>query len=133
MILNHCYISFIRAEDGRRSKDGKTSKQCDKGRSGNVEEGEIGSSTVGGSIIGSGGRCSSAGSCGIRLTPDGYPSEESLNDSPLHASCVGIGRDNQAGSASVTGGGYASGGSGSAGSLGPGCCRQQHGDIQNQR
>ena len=83
--------------------------------------------------MGSGGRCSSAGSCGIRLTPDGYPSEESLNDSPLHANCVGIGRDNQAGSASGVGGGYASGGSGSAGSLGPGCCRQPHVDMQNPR
>ena len=120
----------MRAEDGRRSKDGKTPKQCDKGRSGNDEDGEIVSSA---NIIGSGGRCSSAGSCGIRLTPDGYPSDESLNDSPLHASCVGIGRDHQAGSASGTGGGYVSGGSGSAGSLGPGCCRQQPSDIQNQR
>ena len=133
MFFFPCPVRYIRAEEGRRSREGKTSKQCDKSRCSNVEEEEIGSSAIGGNVIGSGGRCSSAGSCGIRLTPDGYPSEESLNDSPLHANCVGIGRDHQTGSASGTGGGYASGGSGSAGSLGPGCCRQPHNDLLNQR
>ena len=83
--------------------------------------------------MGSGGRCSSAGSVGIRLTPDGYPSEESLNDSPMHATCSGIGRDMQGGAISGGAGGYASAGSGSAGSLGPGCCRQQPGEHSSKR
>lgn len=102
-------------------------------KSSTLEEDDRGGSTSGVNIIGSGGRCSSAGSCGIRLTPDGYPSEESLNDSPMHATCVGIGRDPQVGSISGAGGGYVSGGSGSAGSLGPGCCRKPRGDHSNQR
>ena len=125
--------SFIRADDGLRSRESKTARQCDKARVSNVEEDDRGTSASGGNIMSSGGRCSSAGSCGIRLTPDGYPSEESLNDSPMHATCTGIGRDLQVGPVSGSGGGYASGGSGSAGSLGPGCCRQPHGDHSTQR
>ena len=120
---------FTRADESRRNRDVKNSRQCDNGRCSNLEEEDRVTSVGGGNIMGSGGRCSSSGSGGLRLTPDGYPSEESLNDSPMHAtSAPGITRDPHGTALSGAAGGYGSGGSGSAGSLGPGCCRQPHRD-----
>ena len=101
----------------------KVSRHCDKGRCVNVGDRDRGASAPEGNIggSGSGGRCGSAGSSGLRLTPDGYRSEESLNDSPMRGGAI------------AGGGGYASGGSGSAGSIGTGCCRQPQTNQSAQR